>query len=258
MSESSSTLRDIHLDNEELIAPPKVDFVGIGMMMIVAIVVGFISSLGVILSIFISVWTFAFWNWISPILLAMITFFSLTISNMIYIWSGKGIFPHIYTWSRTTFLHASIFSIILYIIIAPLYLVVDSINLNSSGILIAYIVHILLNILGIEIIISILSNYRYALLSIYSSIISFVVTGSLLFFIYSMNNTDSNNALFILLTLSMLVFTINIFINFLIRFLYYRYYVISGSDPIGDVFSRIEQETKDMETETEQKLFLKK
>lgn len=187
----------------------------------------------------------------------MITFFALTISNMLYLWSAKGIFPHIYTGSRTTFLHASIFSIILYITVAPLYIIVDSVIIDGSGILIGYITHILLNMFGLEIVVSVLSSYRYSLLSIYSSIISFVLTGTLLFFIYEKTYTESNNTLFILLALSMIAFTISILTNFLIRFVYYRFYVASGSDPIGDVFSRIEQEEKDLEIAAEKELFKK-
>ena len=141
--------------------------------------------------------------------LVMITFFALTMSNMIYLWSAKWIFPHIYSWGRTTFLHVSVFSIILYIAIAPLYLIVDSMLIGSSWVLIAYITHILLNIFWVEIIISILSGYRYSLLSIYSSIVSLVITGSILFFVYEKANSESTNALFILLGLSMLAFVVS-------------------------------------------------
>lgn len=158
MSENSITFRDLHLEAEELIGPPKIDLIGIGMMILVAIVVGFLSSIGVVTFAFFSLGSFSLGSGISPILLAMITFFALTMSNMLYIWSAKGIFPHIYTGGRTVFLHASVFSIILYITIAPLYLIVSSVLSGSnSAILIAYITHVILNIFGLEIVISILS-----------------------------------------------------------------------------------------------------
>lgn len=206
---------------------------------------------------FLSFGSFSLGSGISPILLAMITFFALTLSNILYLWSAKNIFPHIYTGSRTTYLHASIFSIILYIAIAPLYLIVNSMVIDGSGILIAYIAHVLLNIFGLEIIVSIVSNYRYSLLSIYSSIVSFILTGSILFLIYTQTSSASSNALFVLLGLSMLAFVIAIFTTFFIRFCYYRLYIISGSDPIGDVFARVEQEAKNIEKEAEMKLFQK-
>ena len=149
------------------------------------------------------------------------------------------------------------FSIILYIAIAPLYLIVDSVIIDGSGILIGYIAHILLNMFGLEIVMSILSNYRYSLLSIYASITSFIITGSFLFFIYEKTNTESNNVLFILLALSMIAFTTNTLINFLIRFFYYKFYTMSWTDPIGDVFARVEQEAKDLEVEVEKELLKK-
>ncbi len=257
MSENNSTLGDIVIANEELLGPPKVDLVGIAMMMLVAVVVWFLSSIGVVIFAFLSFGSFSLGSGISPILLAMITFFALTISNMIYLWSAKGIFPHIYVWWRTTFLHVSVFSIILYITIAPLYLIVDSMIVGSSWLLIAYIVHILLNIFGVEIIISILSWYRYSLLSIYSSIVTLIITSSLLFLIYEKIGSQSSNALFVLLGLSMIAFFISIVINFFIRFCYYQFYISTGSDPIWDVFARIEQDDKDIEKEAERQLFKK-
>ena len=257
MSQNNNTLGDITVSNEELLGPPHVDIVGLGMMVLVAIVVGFLSSTGVMIFAFLSLGRFSLGSGISPILLAMITFFSLSISNMLYIWSAKGIFPHIYAGTRTTFLHASVFSIILYITIAPFYLIVNSQFIDGSGILIAYIAHVLLNIFWLEIIVSILSSYRYSLLSIYSSIVSLILTASILFFIYTKTNSESSNALFVLLGLSMLAFVIAIFTTFFIRYCYYRIYITTGSDPIGDVFARVEIEAKEIEKEAEEELLRK-
>jgi hypothetical protein len=44
MPENNNTLSDISVSTEELLGPPRVDLVGIGMMLLVAIVVGFLSS----------------------------------------------------------------------------------------------------------------------------------------------------------------------------------------------------------------------
>jgi hypothetical protein len=45
MSESNNRLGEILLSNEELLGPPKVDIIGIAMMLLVALVVGFLSSI---------------------------------------------------------------------------------------------------------------------------------------------------------------------------------------------------------------------
>ncbi len=257
MSENPNTLSDISISTEELLGPPRVDLIGVGMMLLVAIVVWFFSSIGVLIFAFLSFGSFSLGSGISPILLAMITFFALTISNILYIWSARGIFPHIYRGTRTIYVHVSVFSIILYIVIAPLYLIVNSTIIDGSGILIAYIAHILLNIFGLEVVMSLLSGYRYSLLSLYSSIVSLAITGSLLFWIYSQTYSVSSNALFVLLWLSMLAFVVGIFTTFFVRFCYYRLYVSSGSDPIGDVFARIEEESREREKEAEAQLFAK-
>ena len=255
MSDNNNTLSDLSIATEELLGPPKVDLVGIAMMLLVALVVWFISSIGVVILAFLSFGNFSLWSGISPILLAMITFFSLTLSNTLYLWSAKWIFPHIYSGTRTNFVHASVFSIILYIAIAPLYLIVNSLIIDGSGILIAYIAHILLNIFGFEIIISILSGYRYSLLSIYASIVSLIFTGTLLFWLYQLANSTSVNVLFVLLGLSMMAFLISTCISFLIRYWYYQLYVATGSDSIWDVFARIQNEVLENEKEAEKQLF---
>jgi hypothetical protein len=256
MSPITNPLPDITPSSEEVFGPPRLDIVGISMMLLVSIVVGFLSSIGVVILAFVSFGSFSLGSGISPILLAMITFFALTISNMLYVWSARGIFPHMYSATRTVFLHISVFSIILYIAIAPLYLIVGSSIMDGSGILIAYIAHILLNMFGLEIIASSLSGYRYSLLSLYSSIVSLILTGTLLFAIYQNTaSSTSGNVLFILLGLSMLAFFIGTATTFFIRFCYYRWYLMSGSDPIGDVFTRIETEAHDRENEAEKRLF---
>ena len=55
----------------------------------------------------------------------------------------------------------------------------------------------------------------------------------------------------------MLAFVVGIFTTFFVRFCYYRLYVSSGSDPIGDVFARIEEESREREKEAETQLFAK-
>lgn len=255
MSENNNALSDLSIATEELLGPPKVDLVGIAMMLLVALVVWFLSSTGVVILAFLSFGNFSLGSGISPILLAMITFFSLTLSNTLYLWSAKWIFPHIYSGTRTNFVHTSVFSIILYIAIAPLYLIVNSLIIDGSGILIAYIAHILLNIFWLEIIISILSGYRYSLLSIYASIVSLILTGTLLFWLYQLANSTSVNVLFVLLGLSMMAFLIATCISFLIRYSYYQLYIATGSDSIWDVFARIENEAHENEKEAEKQLF---
>ena len=51
MSENNNPLSDIRVETEELIGPPKIDLVGIGMMLLVAVVVGFLSSIGIVIFI---------------------------------------------------------------------------------------------------------------------------------------------------------------------------------------------------------------
>lgn len=63
---------------------------------------------------------------VSPLLLAMITFFGLIIGNIIYTVLLSKIFPNIYTRGRTMLAQVAIMSIILYIFFAPVYLVISN------------------------------------------------------------------------------------------------------------------------------------
>ncbi len=83
------------------------------------------------------------------------------------------------------------------------------------------------------------------------------MTGSILFGIYEKTGSESTNALFVLLGLSMLAFVITIFVTFFMRFLYYRFYVATGSDSIGDVFSQVEKDSRELEKTAETILFNK-
>lgn len=146
----------------------------------------------------------------------------------------------------------------LYIVIAPMYMMADtSMTANSHGILMAYVAHVLINVFGLEVITSTLSGYRYTMLSIYSSIVSFVISGEIVLYLYSHFFSGSSSALFILLGLSTLASVISIILVFLIRLCYYRYYLLSGHDPLGDVFARIEQEEREIEEKAEKQLFAK-
>lgn len=258
MLENNSHTSDVILAPEEILGPPKVDFIGLGIMVLLALVVGFVSSIGVVVASFLSLGRFSLESGVAPVLLSMITFFALTVSNMIYLWWARAIFPHIYSGTRTVFLHISVFSVILFILMVPIYMMSPvSMNNSSIGILVAYIFHVLLNVFGIEVIISLLSGFRYTLLSIYASLSGFTLTAGVVFFIYRQMGSSSTGSLFMLLWLGALSFVLSIFVVCVVRLLYYRYYLASGSDPIGNTFAQVEQDEREYEKLAENQLLWK-
>ncbi len=235
---------------EDYLSPPKYDAMGLGMALISAFIVSIVSGVIIILIAWLSIGRFSLESGFSPILLAMITFFGLTLGNILYAFLLSKIFPDIYTRGRTALSQIVIMSILLYILLAPVYLIVSNLSLESSVVLMAFALHVLLNTFCLQLIIGLTAQYRYALLVLYSSVISLLVSILLTAFAYTSLSTSSN-AIFLLLGLVIVAQTSGSLISST-TYLIYRYiYTTTGYDPIGSVFARIEQEEKILEGETE-------
>lgn len=103
------------------------------------------------------------------------------------------------------------------------------------------------------IITSIVVNYRYSLLGIYGNFIGFLFSSLISLYVFQYF-TKSMNALYGLIGLMMVSFFFTTFFRALFEFLYYRLYLLNGSDMLGNVFSRIEKEEKEKEQEAEKEL----
>lgn len=241
MNGNNFSLRDHTTTAEEMLGPPRIDTVGIFLMSLVAILVGGIISLGVLVASFFSMGQFSIESGVSPMILAMATFFSLVVGSMIYLSIAKVIFPTIYTRTNNLLKHTMLYMIVLYLVLMPMYLFAA--NVQSSSILVTYLVHILLAIFGVELILSLISQYRYALLSFYANIASVTLSGGFVFLIFASSKNSSTN-LFILMGLSILTFFVSTLLIFLVKFFYYKFYTLTGNDPLGAVFFNIEEEEK--------------
>lgn len=189
----------------------------------------------------------------SPMLLAMITFFALTIGNLITYSIRSYIFPHIYSRGRTAVSQIAIMSIVLYIVFVPLYMMMSGASTGTSAILSVFSIHILVNVFSLELLIGLISQYRYSLLSLYSSIIAFLLTGITLFAIQT-QFSSSSYTMFLLFGLTMLAYLLGGFISTLISWIYYLIYRSTGKDPIGTIFSRIEEEEREIEKQATEAL----
>lgn len=156
-------------------------------------------------------------------------------------WAASTIFPLIYTRIKYFFINITAYMVILFIVMIPIYLAISSIAFNTSAVLLAYLIHILLGIFGIEIISSLVSQYRYTLISFYANTVSLVLSGGIVFWVYN-NFSNSSSTLFILMGLSILGFMLSTFLIFAAKALYYKYFSLTSSDPIGDMFLIIQEE----------------
>lgn len=249
----SQNLEENSLRAEELLTPPKIDIIGFSLISLLSLIVGFLGGIFVVTLIFLFFGTFSFESGISPVLLAMITFFALSFSNFIFLWGITNIFSQVYTRSRTFFVQVSIFSAILYIVILPFYISFASDSTNTNSLFFPYQIHILLNLFGFFILIGLISYYRYSILNFYASIISLVITGTILYFI-SRTFTVSGSAIFNLLwsiALSFFIFTVS---SFSLIWAYRFFYNSLWIDPVWNVFDATRKDEIELEKEAEKAL----
>lgn len=256
-NQNSTKLTEISASAEEIFGPPKVDFIGFWLILVMSIVVGFLSWVGVLIFSYFTSNNFSFQSWVSPMLLSMAAFFCLTIANYLYVWGLATIFPDIYSKTRTIFVQVSIFSVILYIIMAILYPVIATIYTSSSAVLWAFAFHVIANVFWLILLTGILSLYRYSILIFYADFAAFAISSLVVLWVY-LSFSWSGSALFILMALSAISFFISTLITFGSLSVYYHLYRVSWADPIGDVLAAIEKEEEVLKKEAEALLFTKK
>ncbi len=233
---------------EDYLTPPKYDAIGVGMTVISAFVISVVSGVIILLASYLSIGKFSLESGASPILLAMITFFWLSAGNLLYYFLLSRIFPDIYTRGRTSISQVAIMSLVLYIFFAPVYLILTSIFPEPSIVLLAFALHVLVNTFALQLIIGIIAQYRYALLILYGSIASFLFSSIIAALAYSLLSSSSN-ALFLLLGLVIIAQTVGALVSHGISYAYYQSYTVTGYDPIGSIFARIEMDEKELEKE---------
>lgn len=228
--------------SEELLGPPHVDAMGILLMAMTSILAGAFVSLGILISSFLTIGKFTLESGVSPMILAMATLFSLLLGGTIYLYLAKSIFPALYTRTGELFKHMMIYMFILYIFLMPIYLLVSS-AIHPNAVLVPYLIHVILAVFGIEIVLGVISQYRYVLLSLYANIAAMVFSCGIVFLLFSKSST-SGTSLFILMGLSILVFFLSATLITTIKFLYYKFYSLTGNDPLGSIFYAIETEER--------------
>ncbi len=225
---------------EERLGPPKIDWSGILLMILVAVFCGFLTSVSVLISAFFAIGRFSLESGVTPMILAIFALFALWVASMIYLWGAKTLFPYIYTRNRILSVQVSIFNVLLFICLVPVYLIVGSQSgIETANILYVYLAHVLFAVFGLELLTSMITQYRYVLLSFYANFVALILTGGIIFWFFKFAS-DSSQALFILMLLSILAFTLSTFFVFSIKYLYYMYYKTTGNDMLGNVFWDIE------------------
>lgn len=239
-----------NLTNEEILGPPNVDIISVGLASLGSMIAGLVGGL------FILVFTYFFLgsiqtSYIFPYVLPMVALFAILITSALTLSLNRMLFPEKYRLGSTALAQISIFSIFVFILVTPLYIYVGA---SKPDLLIfVFTIHILLNFLGASLLVEILSNYRYILLSIYGSFIGFLIATFLSVYFF-LNYSPSKTALYSLVGVIILVNLVITLFRSLFEFAYYRYYTTTGNDHLGDIFSKIELEEKELVAQAEKEL----
>ena len=185
-----------------------------------------------------------------PIVLSFVTLAWTTITCLLtyfILWMTNS---ERYKRNNVIFVQVALFQILIFVFILPVY--VFFWGTAFQNILITYICHVLIVIFWTNMILDILNNYRYVLISIYWNFIWLFISifvAIAFFYIFS----DWYAKLFSLVFLLPIVNFITVFVKKFFEFVYYHFYRITWSDPIWDIFHKIKLEDEENEKEEAQK-----
>ncbi|MDD2891551.1 MAG: hypothetical protein PHQ95_01155 [Candidatus Gracilibacteria bacterium] len=236
--------------NEEILGPAKIDLVSIGLSCLGSIAAGFLGGLFTLLLTYVILGSLQNSN-IFPYILSLIGFFAVLITVSVTFILNRLLFSEKYKAGGVVIRQIFILSIFFFIFITPLYVYINWVK--PDFIVFAFLFHILINILAVSLLSEILSSYRYVLLSIYGSFIGFFIV-SLISIVLFMNFSPSRSALYSLMGVIVVVNLLITASRLLFEYAYYNIYTSTGIDYLGEIFSKIENEEKEIVAKAEKEL----
>lgn len=238
------------LSNEELLGPPPSDPVSMGLSILGSIIAGFIGGFVILIATYIFLGSIQT-SGIFPFILSLVGFFAILVTTSITLILNRLLAPNKYRSGDSGFAQMGIFSIFLFILITPVYIYVNAVK--PDVLIFVFTLHIIIAILGTSLLVEILANYRYILLSLYGVLLGFIAT-SALSVTFFLNYSPSKTALYSLVGVIIVAnFVTNAFRS-IFEYLYYRYYVATGNDHLGDIFAKIEAEELEIVTKAKKEL----
>jgi len=241
--------------------PKKIDIKDVWISSLGALISGIIGSIIMLVLIFSLSWFINVsdgfikdWIWkknfIFPLMLSIITFIATSITMFVTYLFLHFSNPERYKKNPVILWQIAFFTIFVYLFMAPAYIYSGLIDYDY--IMIMFLIHTILVVFWVSLVIEVLNNYRYVLVSIYWSFlwlfVSIIIT-SLIFW-----SIESGNAKLIsLLFLLPLINFMQVFFKWLFDFGYFHYNKITNQDQIGDIFYQIEIEEKQALREQEEK-----
>lgn len=225
---------------EDLLGPPKTDIVSVGLSTLGSLVSGFVGGVVILIStiLFLKAAKIASPG-IFPYVLSLVAFLAIVLSSYLSLYMNALVFPGKYKEGLATFGQTFAFSILLFVLVVPLYVYMGASNIDR--IVFVFVIHVLLNSLGVALISEILTNYRYAVLAVYSAFTGFfVATAASVVFFQNFNETDT--MIYSLVGVIVVANVLMTLFRLLAELTYYKFFRLTGLDPLGDIYARIERE----------------
>lgn len=239
--------------SDDIFWPKEIKIINVWINALWAFISWIIWSILLIFIIFLISWIIdIYWSfkevwmwWSNPLFSFILSFITFIVTVFVSITTYYFLTLTEPTKYKKTIIHLSqisLFSIIIYIFLSPLYIFVWM--QNYYNIIYVFIIHVLFLSFWVVIILEIMNNYRYVLLWIYASFIWLFITSIIIFFILSMFSSWYARLLLLLLVLPLVNWLI-IFFKWIFEIIYYKYYMLTSKDPLWDIFYQIEQEEID-------------
>ncbi|MFA5917539.1 MAG: hypothetical protein WC850_04900 [Candidatus Gracilibacteria bacterium] len=244
---------EIYEKKEKQYGPRRVDLVRTIINALGIFAAGFLGSLIVMAFLFMLSSAFGFnfeggagtpgfkEGFLFPFLLSLIVFLATTITMLFTYYVLTVTHSNNYKKNISTFFHIILSSILVYIVIIPIYLNIGS--THYENILMVFLFHVIITSLLFSIILELLNNYTHLILGIYSSFLGTIIT---IFFIILLGLPDNSKGKFYIIIFLVPVINGLIYLSKqFIEFIYYSYFNFTGNDPIGNVFYQIEKEEQE-------------
>ncbi len=243
--------------------PQKLDFKDLWISSLWALIAWVVWSIMMLIIIFLLSWFINIWDgftasrswvWesssIFPLVLSVITFLSTSFVVFVTYFFLHFSNPERYKKNIIILWQIAFFTFLAYLFFAPVY--IYSWLIDYDYIMIVFLIHTIVVVFGTSLILEILNNYRYVLVSVYWSFVWLFVSMIITTLIFS--SFDSGNAKLIsLLFLLPLINFMQVFFKWLFDLGYYHYNKFTNQDQIWDIFYQIELEEKEALREEEEK-----
>lgn len=210
------------------------------------------------ISSFLNVWnTFSAarsWAWelnsIFPLILSIITFIVTSIAIFVSYFFLHFSAPERYKKNLVILWQIAFFTFLTYLFIAPVY--IYAWLLDYDYIMIVFLFHVLLVVFWTNLIMEILNNYRYVLVSVYWSFVWLFTSVIITSLIFSSFDWGEAKLISLIFLLPLINFS-QVFFKGLFDFGYFHYNRLTNQDQIWDIFYQIEEEEKEALKEEEEK-----